>query len=108
MKVLIDESVPVQVRFALTGHEAVTVEYQGWKGLENGELLKAAEGAGFEVFLVADKNLRYQQNLSDRRLAIVELWTNHRPTLEMHFPHIATYVLQATPGAYIIVPSPAS
>ena len=50
------------------------------------------EQAGFEVFVVANKNLCYQQNLSMCRIAILELWTNHRPTLEEHFPEIQAAV----------------
>lgn len=80
MKVLLDESVPVQVRGALEHHEVSTVSGLGWKGRENGELLHAAQAAGFDIFVIADKNLRYQQNLQGRRIAIVELWTNHQPT----------------------------
>jgi hypothetical protein len=106
MKILLDESVPIQVRHAFQGQDVATVEYLGWKGLENGELLKAAEAGGFETFVVADKNLRYQQNLTDRRLAIVELWTNHRPTLEMHFAYVAAHVTAAKPGGYSIIPAP--
>ena len=75
----------------------------GWRGLSNGDLLKAAESAGFEVFVIADKNLRYQQNLSRRRIAILELWTNHRPTLEKHFVEIRAAAERLFPGAYAIL-----
>ncbi|MEQ1862980.1 MAG: hypothetical protein ABMA13_23915, partial [Chthoniobacteraceae bacterium] len=77
---LLDECVPVQVRDALAGYEVTTVQQMGWRGIGNGDLLAAAESAGFDLFILADKNLRYQQNLTGRRLAILELWTNHRPT----------------------------
>jgi hypothetical protein len=103
VKVLLDESVPVQVKGALAAHQVATVSRLGWKGRDNGDLLDAAEQAAFEVFVLADKNLRYQQNLASRRTAIVELWTNHRPTLEQYFPEIASAVAGSTPGAYIIV-----
>ena len=106
MKVLLDESVPVQVRGALAGHDVSTVGALGWKGRENGDLLAAAEQAGFDVLIIADKNLRHQQNLRGRRLALVELWTNHRPTLERHFATIASAVAGARPGDYVVVPSP--
>ncbi len=82
MKILLDECVPVQVRNALVGHDVSTAQKMGWSGVSNGELLQRAEQAGFDLFIVADKNLRYQQNLKGRKLAILELWTNHRPTLE--------------------------
>lgn len=82
MKILLDECVPLQVRCALPNHEVTTAQRMGWGGISNGDLLDQAEGEGFQVFILADKNLRYQQNLSGRRIAILELWTNHRPTLE--------------------------
>jgi len=100
VKVLLDESVPIQVRRALVGHEVFAPQDVGWKGLENGDLLAAAEGASFDVLVSADKNLRYQQNLTHRRIAIVELWTNHRPTLERNFPVIAAALDDIGPGAY--------
>jgi hypothetical protein len=106
VKVLLDESVPVQLRGALPAHDVETVSGIGWKGRENGDLLAAAEQAGFDVLVIADKNLRHQQNLRGRRLALVELWTNHRPTLERHFLYIALAVASAVPGDYVVVPPP--
>ena len=82
MKVLLDVCTPVQVRDALPVHEVHTAARMGWGELENGDLLRAAEDSGFYLLIICDKNLRHQQNLAARRLAILELWTNHRPTLE--------------------------
>ena len=84
MKVLLDVCTPVQVRLALQEDAVHTAAKMGWGELENGELLRAAELAGFELFIICDKNLRHQQNLAGRRLAILELWTNHRPTLGLN------------------------
>ena len=81
MKILLDESVPRQIRPALTGHDVETVRQRGWTSVTNGELLKLAEGE-FEVFVTADKNLKYQQNLTGRTLAILELSTNKRRVVE--------------------------
>ena len=106
MKVLLDECVPAQVRNALVGHDVATVSGLLWRGREYGELLDAAEQAGFDVLVIADKNLRHPQNLQGRKIAIVELWTNHRPTPEQHFPSIATAVSGLGPGAYVIVAPP--
>lgn len=106
MKILLDECVPAQVRNAFFGHEVTTAQLQGWTGITNGELLAAAENAGFELFILADKNLRYQQNLTGRKLAILELWTNHRPTLEKHFPEIRTAAESAQPGEYVVMEMP--
>ena len=74
MKVLLDECVPRPLRQMLSGHEVSTVQQTGWCGLANGDLLKKADGV-FDVFITADKNLRYQQNLDGRKTAIIELPT---------------------------------
>jgi predicted nuclease of predicted toxin-antitoxin system len=103
MKILLDECVPLQVRHALPGHEVTTAQKMGWGGISNGELLDKAEQSGFDVFIVADKNLQYQQNLSGRRIAILELWTNHRPTLEQHFVEICAAVEKLSAGEYSIL-----
>ena len=83
MKVLLDVCTPVQVRQALPSHEVHTAVKMSWGEFENGKLLQAAESSGFDLFIICDKNLRDQQNLAGWRLAILELWTNHRPTLRM-------------------------
>ena len=106
MRILLDECVPVQVRHALPAHEVASAQRMGWTGLRNGALLDSAEQAGFDLFILADKNLRYQQNLTGRRLAILELWTNHRPTLERHFDHIRAAVEAIQPGQYRTLASP--
>lgn len=103
MKILLDECVPLQVRHALPNHEVTTAQRMGWGGISNGELIDKAEREGFQVFILADKNLRYQQNLTGRRIAILELWTNHRPTLEKHFSEIRDAVEKLLPGKYFIL-----
>ena len=75
----------------------------GRRGISNGELLDRAEAAGFDLVIVADKNLRHQQNLTKRRIAILELWTNHRPTLEQHFVRIRDRMESAVSGQYIVL-----
>jgi predicted nuclease of predicted toxin-antitoxin system len=61
MKILLDECVPVQVCKALPEHEVHSATDLSWRGLSNGELLKQAEQQGFNLVVVADKNVRYQQ-----------------------------------------------
>ncbi len=87
-------------------HDVATVAELNSKGRENGELLTAAEAGAFEVFVIA-KNLRFRQNLSSRRIAIAELWTNHRPTLEQFFQLIAAAVSKCA-GDHEIVAAPTS
>jgi hypothetical protein len=106
MRILLDECVPLQVREALFDQDVSTTQRMGWGGMSNGDLMDAAERAGFEVFIVADKNLRYQQNLSGRKIAVLELWTNHRPTLEKHFADIDAAVARIKPGEYLILDKP--
>ena len=73
MLVLVDENLPIALWRLLTGCEARTVEYQCWKGIVNGDLLDAAESAGFSVLLTGDKTLRYEQTLPGRGIAVVIL-----------------------------------
>jgi hypothetical protein len=108
MKILLDECVPVQIRNALPEHEIHSASDPRWRGLSNGELLHLAEQQEFKVIIVADKNMRYQQNLSGRNIAILELWTNHQPTLEQHFQYIKIAVEQTLPGQYFELPAPVS
>ena len=75
MRILFDECVPWPLRSLLAGHECKTAQQMGWKSIKNGELLQLAE-ARFDLFLTSDQNLRYQQNLAGRRIAIIELSTN--------------------------------
>jgi hypothetical protein len=66
----------------LAGHECHTAQQQGWGGLQNGALLQRAE-EGFDLFITADQNMRYQQNLAGRRIAILELSTNKLHRIEV-------------------------
>ena len=76
MKILLDECVPWPMRKMLANHHDCSNPFRcGWNGVTNGELLKLAENE-FGLFITADQNLRYQQNLAGRRIAILELSTN--------------------------------
>ena len=71
MRVLLDEQLPRQFARYLTGHEVRNVQQESWAGLTNGALLTQADAAGFSVFVTADQNLEFQQNISRRRLGVV-------------------------------------
>jgi len=75
MKILLDECVPWPMHKFLIGHECSTAQQRGWGGIKNGDLLRKAE-AEFDLFITSDQNIRYQQNLANRRIAILELSTN--------------------------------
>jgi Domain of unknown function (DUF5615) len=71
--VLLDEQLPRQLAGHLVGHDVRTVQQQSWSGFKNGALLTAAEQAGFDVFVTADRNLEYQQSFRGRKLGVVVL-----------------------------------
>lgn len=74
MLVLFDNGTPRTLARHLIDHHTVTeARARGWEQLENGDLLQVAEAAGFQVIVTTDRNLRYQQNLSRRKIAIVAL-----------------------------------
>jgi predicted nuclease of predicted toxin-antitoxin system len=75
MKILLDECVPWPMHKFLAGHECSTAQQSGWGGIKNGDLLRLAEGE-FDLFITSDQNIRYQQNLAGRQIAILELSTN--------------------------------
>jgi PIN like domain len=71
MRILLDECVPRPLRREFPGHDVRTIREMGWAGKKNGELLALMAGAGFEVLLTVDQNLRYQQNLTGSAVAVV-------------------------------------
>ena len=88
-------------RNALPGHDIHSATDPQWRGLSNGELLRLAEEKKLHVIVVADRNMRYQQNLSNRNIAVLEPWTNHLPSLEQHFQNIREAVERMQPGQYL-------
>jgi hypothetical protein len=93
MKILLDECVPWPMHRFLAGHECRTAQQQGWGGIKNGRLLQLAEGE-FDLFITSDQNVRYQQNLAGRQIAILELSTN-----KLHRIETAADLIQATIAA---------
>jgi hypothetical protein len=106
MRILFDQGTPVPMSRHLTGHIVGISADLGWARLRNGELLAAAEEAGYELLLTTDKNLRYQQNLTDRKIAIVVIGHSQWPTLEPHVVRVVKAVEAALPGSYTEVEIP--
>ena len=73
MKVLLDENLPIDLRHFLAGHQTFTVAFMGWKGLSNGTLLARAAADGFDVVVIRDSGVQYQQNLSNLPVAVIML-----------------------------------
>jgi hypothetical protein len=105
--VLFDHGTPKGLARALSGHSVHTAQERGWDTLSNGELLNAAEESGYEVLLTTDRRIRYQQNLQERRIALVVLtgstkWSRVREQTV----RIAAAVASATAGSYSEVDIP--
>ena len=100
MRVLFDHGTPAPLRRELVAHEVATAYERGWSALKNGELIAVAETGGFEVLVTTDKNLKYQQNLTGRSLAIVVLWTTSWPRIQKSLPRVRAAVDLATKGSY--------
>jgi hypothetical protein len=98
IRVLCDEDLPHKLRMHLPEHDVVTVGYMDWGGLKNGELLKAAEEAGFDVLLTGDQSMPKEQNIAGRNLAIVTLSAIEWPIIKPHVGKIAAAIVTAKPG----------
>ena len=106
LRILLDHNVPVGVRSFLVQHEVRTVIEMQWRPqIENGELLAAAEAA-CDVFLTSDQNIKHQQDLSRRGLALVVLGSNIWPIVREYAAQIVAPVAQATPSSYHFVEMP--
>jgi hypothetical protein len=108
MLVLFDHGTPRTIARWLRGHTVVEAIERGWDRYSNGALLRAAEEAGFDVLLTTDKNIRYQQNLRGRHIAIIVLGNPQRPAVHEHIERVIAGVNAATPGSYTEVEIPYS
>ena len=106
MLVLFDHGTPRGLARSLPGHIVRETRAQGWDRLTNGELLKAAEAAGFDVLLTTDKNLPYQQNLTGRRIAVVVLGKGRWRLIKPWAAKVSEAVDAAKPGTYVEVDIP--
>ncbi len=106
MRILFDQATPVPLRRYLADHEVVTATELFWDRLANGELLTAAEIAGFELLITTDQNMRYQQNLSSRKIALVVLGKGNWPLIKPHVDRVVAAIRNASVGTYIEVEIP--
>ena len=106
MRVLFDQGTPAPLRHLLPGHDISTAYELGWSTLKNGALLAAAEAQGFEVLVTTDTQLKYQQNLASRSVAIVVLGTTSWPRIKAAPEGVAAAVNAAARGAYVEVAIP--
>ena len=97
MKILLDECVPWPMHRLLIDHTCTSVQAQGWNGIGNGDLLQRAEGE-FDLFITSDQNIRYQQNLAGRVIAILELSTNDLRRIQAAASLIEAAITEMEPG----------
>lgn len=106
MRILFDHNTPRGLTRHLVGHTVIPAKTCGWDQLKNGDLLSAAERAGFDLLLTADKNMRYQQNLSGRKIAIVVLSNSPWNLVRQHAETIAAAVNAVGPGGFVEIDIP--
>ena len=100
MNILFDQGTPVPLRRHLSEYRVTTAYEQGWSNLLNGRLLEIAEQAGYELLITTDQNLRYQQNLARRQIAIIVLGSTSWPRIQKHLATIRNAIERARSGTY--------
>jgi hypothetical protein len=106
MRILFDQGTPAPLRYQLQGHQVALAYEQGWSTLENGALLSAAEAAGFEVLITTDRNLRYQQNLTSRKIAVIVLSAPSWPRVQKIGDKILQALKTIKPNDYLEIEVP--
>jgi hypothetical protein len=101
MRILFDHGRPAGLARALPGHAITTAQAQGWDRLSNGDLLQAAEPGGFGLLITTDRRIRYQQNLTGRRIALLVLAGSTKwSRIQMHLQDVVSAVACVDPGSY--------
>jgi predicted nuclease of predicted toxin-antitoxin system len=110
VRILLDEQLPRRLARELAGHDVRTVQQEGWAGVKNGELVRRAAEAGFEIFLTADQNLQFQQNLKHAGLGVVVLTarSNRLQDLLPLLPQTLGAIRQTRPGQLTRIAAPRS
>jgi hypothetical protein len=104
--ILVDANMPRGLRALLPDYEMRTARQMGWDRLTNGELLAAAEYPGFDAMIIADRNIRHQQNLVGRKIALIELTTTHWEAIRDNFPEVRAAITATKVGSYSMVGLP--
>ena len=105
---MLDQNAPLGLRRSLSPHEVVAARQMGWSRLSNGDLIRAAEEGGFAILITCDRNIQYQQNLSGRQIALIEMTTGAWHVVRNHLDRVAAAVSAAKPGSYttVMIPPP--
>jgi hypothetical protein len=100
VRILFDHCVPAPLRRSLGAHEVKLTSEMGWQGLTNGDLIAQAEGNGFDLLISTDKNIRYQQTVTRRSIAILVLLKQNWPELQPHVGIVSRTVNEMQPGTF--------
>jgi hypothetical protein len=100
IRVLFDKNVPYPLRRHLTDYQVKTAEEEGWGQISNGDLILRAEQAGYQILLTCDQNVRYQQNLTNRKISLIVLGSNIWPTVNPKVAEITAALEKASPGSF--------
>jgi len=106
MKIIFDQGTPKALKNYLYPHAISTSFQMKWSAKKNGDLLAAAEAAGFDLLITTDKNLRYQQNLAGRKIAIIVLMVPYWPEIRPFVQLVQDAVAKVTPSAFIEIDFP--
>jgi hypothetical protein len=106
MRVLFDQGTPAPLRGHLARHEVATAFELGWSSFKNGDLLDAAELEGFEVLVTTDSNLKYQQHLPSRNIAVVVLTSTSWPRIQRALEAVNAAIDGASNNSYVEVHIP--
>jgi hypothetical protein len=106
MKILFDQGTPVPLRRYLTSHIVKTAYEENWSDLSNGNLLNAAEKSSYDLLITTDQNLRYQQNLQTRQIAILVLLSTSWPKIQRCIDNIIHSLQDIHPGSYTEIKIP--
>ncbi|MGD0434261.1 MAG: DUF5615 family PIN-like protein [Acetobacteraceae bacterium] len=106
IRILLDNNVPIHIIPLLRPHDVVHASTIRWGVITNGELIRAAQKAGFAAIITCDQNIRHQQRLAGQPLAFFVLTTTHWPTIRENLSLLTDAIDQIAPGGYVTVPLP--
>ena len=104
-RIILDENLAVRFRTHLSEFDVVTVRYQGWCGIQNGDLIRLIDDS-FDILITGDKNLRYQQNNTARKIAIIEVPSTQLQALLLIRDEIVKSIRAISPGDYVRISPP--
>jgi len=103
IRILLDQNAPIGIRRFLADYEVVPARMMGWGEITSGDLIRAADEAGFAIMITCDRNIRPQQNLAGRRIALIEISGGGWPTIRHHLDEVLAAVQAVRPGGYTVV-----